>query len=170
MVASVAVNKKVFRAHIIFSIIAHLLLLVQLIWMPVKIKSDDNWLGWKSVASKLEQIQNQNPNRFVFSDNSYKVSAVLNFYSQEHIYAGNIIGKFAYQFALDDNNLSHLHGKDAIYVTSERYRRKNLKVTTIEQMLGEYFSSSALIDSVEIKNRCGSVHRKFYFYECKEYN
>ncbi len=162
-------NDKAVRYQTIFSGIAHLALLVQLVWMPMMIKSDDTWFGWKELAQKVDELEEQNPDDFFFSDNSYKISAVLNFYSDEHIYAGNVIDKFAFQFALDNRDLSHLDGQDAIYVTSERYRRKNLRIGSIESMLEKHFESAQLVDSLVIRDRDGDIHRKFYFYDCDNY-
>ncbi|MDD4528088.1 MAG: hypothetical protein PHF25_08700, partial [Candidatus Margulisbacteria bacterium] len=69
----------------------------------------------------------------------------------------------------DNKDLTHLDGKDAIYVTSERYRRKNLVNGTIESMLENHFEQAMLTDSLIINDRKGVTHRKFYFYHCKDY-
>lgn len=162
-------NDKLIRWQTIFSIVVHIGLLVQLIWAPVKIKSDDTWLGWEELAHKVDSLEKLNPNDFFFSDNSYKIAAVLNFYSNEHIYAGNIIDKFAYQFALDNKDLSHLDGLDAIYVTSARYRRKNLVSGGIEGQLKRHFDTVILLDSLVVKDKRGIEIRRFYFYDCDNY-
>lgn len=162
-------NDKLIRWQTLFSIVVHIALLVQLIWAPVKIKSDDTWLGWEELANKTESLEKLNPNDFFFSDNSYKIAAVLNFYLDEHIYAGNIIDKFAYQFALDNRDLSHLDGLDAIYITSERYRRKNLKSGGIENLLKQHFQTVFLVDSLVVKDKRGIEIRRFYFFDCDNY-
>ncbi|MFA6770153.1 MAG: glycosyltransferase family 39 protein, partial [Bacteroidales bacterium] len=77
-------NDKLIRWQTLFSIVVHIGLLVQLIWAPVKIKSDDTWLGWEELAHKVDSLEKLNPNDFFFSDNSYKIAAVLNFYSAQH--------------------------------------------------------------------------------------
>lgn len=161
-------NDKFIRWQVIFSVIVHILMLAQLIWMPVMVKSDDTWWGWKELHEKVEELQQENPEKFIFSDNSYKISAVLNFYCDQHIYAGNVIDKFAFQFALDNSNLSHLEGKNAIYVTSNRYRRKNLRRGSIESMLKTHFAKAHLKDSLVLEKN-GVTHRKFYFYQCEDY-
>lgn len=162
-------NDKIIRWQTLFSIVVHIGLLVQLIWTPVKIQSDDTWLGWEELATKVDTLKSQNPDNFIFSDNSYKISAVLNFYSDQHIYAGNVIDKFAFQFALDNKDLSHLNGKDAIYVTSNRYRRKNLKNGSIEELLEKHFQTAILLDSLIVTDRRGDEIRRFYFYNCNNY-
>lgn len=163
-------SNKVIRWQTLFSIVVHIALIVQVIWAPVKIKSDDTWLGWEELANKVDILEKENPSKFIFSDNSYKISAVLNFYSDQHIYAGNVIGKFAFQFALDNKDLSHLNGKDAIYVTSDRFRRKNLRSSTIEQLLETHFQTATLLDSLIVKDHRGTEIRRFYFYNCENYH
>ena len=162
-------NDKIIRWQTLFSVIVHIGLIVELIWMPVPVKSDDTWKGWKELANKVESINELNPNHFIFSDNSYKISAALNYYIDQHVYAGNVIGKFAYQFDLDNKDLSHLDGHDAIYVTSARYRRKNLKRGGIEQLLNQHFQTSTLLDSLIVTDHRGSEIRRFYFYDCANY-
>jgi len=169
LVATWLKNDKAIKKQTIFSVVAHLGLIVQLVWMPVMVKSDDTWFGWEELAQKVDQLEKENPRYFIFSDNSYKISAAINFFNHEHIYAGNVIDKFAYQFALDNKDLTHLDGKDAIYVTSERYRRKNLVNGTIESMLENHFEQARLTDSLIINDSKGVTHRKFYFYHCKDY-
>ncbi len=170
MVAPYIKSGKALKIQTLFSVVIHLALLVQLIWMPVEIKSDDTWIGWRELTDKIEEIKEENPDDFIFSDNSYKITAAVNFYLDEHMYAGNIIDRFAYQFALDDQDLSHLEGLDAYYVTSSRYRKKRLREGPVEQLLAPYFSSVKLADSLEIRDRDGDTQRVFYFYDCDNYS
>ena len=169
LAASYLKNDKTIRWQTLFSIVVHIGLVIELIWMPVPVKSDDTWKGWKELASKVDTLQRQNPNDFVFSDNSYKISAVLNFYLDQHIYAGNVIDKFAYQFDLDNKDLSNLDGLNAIYVTSARYRRKNLKNGGIEHLLEQHFQSASLQDSLIVRDHSGKEIRRFYFYNCTDF-
>jgi len=151
------------------SVLFHIAIAVELIWMPVKVNSDDTWWGWDKLVQKVESVKQKSPDYFIFSDNSYKVSAVLNFYMDEHVYAGNVVEKAAFQFALDDSDLTHLRGRDALYVTTDRVRRKRAGEGTVEQILGPYFSSVTIKDSLILKNRAGEEQRRFYFYDCQGY-
>lgn len=160
---------KFIRWQTIFSVVTHLVIVAELIWMPIKVNSDDTWWGWDKLAAKTQSIKEQHPSHFIFSDNSYKVSAVLNFYLDEHVYAGNVINEKAFQFALDDKDLSHLYGKDAIYVTTSRYQRKQASKGTTGQILAPFFASVQPLDSLILKDSQGEIQRKFYFFECKEY-
>ncbi len=169
MVALYLKSNTLLRWQTGFSVIFHIALIAELIWMPVKVNSDDTWWGWERLSQKVESLNARNNQDFIFSDNSYKVSAVLNFYMADHIYAGNVIGKSAFQFALDDDDLSHLNGKDAIYITTDRFRRKRLKEGTVEQILSPYFKSVTILDSLILKDDEGEVQRRFYFYDCQDY-
>lgn len=169
MVALYLKSNSLLRWQTGFSVVFHIALIAELIWMPVKVNSDDTWWGWERLAQKVESLNERNNQDFIFSDNSYKVSAVLNFYMADHIYAGNVIGKSAFQFALDDNDLSGLNGKDAIYVTTDRFRRKRLKEGTVEQILKPYFLSVTIMDSLILKDDKGEEQRRFYFYDCQNY-
>jgi hypothetical protein len=169
MVALYLKSNSLLRWQTGFSVVFHIALIAELIWMPVKVNSDDTWWGWERLAQKVESLNERNNQDFIFSDNSYKVSAVLNFYMADHIYAGNVIGKSAFQFALDDDDLSHLNGKDAIYITTDRFRRKRLKEGTVEQILKPYFQSVTILDSLILKDDEGEEQRRFYFYDCQSY-
>lgn len=169
MVALYLKNNSLIRWQTGLSVIIHIALIAELIWMPVKVNSDDTWWGWERLVQKVESLNSKNNQDFIFSDNSYKVSAVLNFFMADHIYAGNVIGKSAFQFALDDNDLFWLNGKDAIYVTTDRFRRKRLKEGTVEQILKPYFQSVTIMDSLILKDDKGEEQRRFYFYDCQNY-
>ncbi len=170
LAASVIKGRKALRYQTAISMLAHIGLIIQIIWMPIAVKSDDTWSGWDELSNKVEQLDKSGENRFIFSDNSYKISAILNFYLEEHVYAGNVIGQSAYQFALDNHDLSHLDGMDALYVTSERYRKKRAKDGPPEEYLLPYFSSVEMIDSLVIYDIDGEEERKFFFYECLDYS
>lgn len=169
LVAVYIKSDKFIRWQTILSLIVHIAIVVELIWMPIKVNSDDTWWGWDKLAKKTERIKAAKPNHFIFSNNSYKVSAALNFYLKEHVYAGNVINEKAFQFALDDKDLTHLYGRDAIYVTTHRYQKKQAFKGTIEQILSPYFNSVQPLDSLILKDSRGLVKRKFYFFECKNY-
>ena len=157
------------RIQTILSFILHLALLVELIWMPVKVNSDDTWYGWDKLAAKTEEISGKYPSNFIFSDNSYKVSAALNFYLEKHVYAGNVVNEKAFQFALNDKDLSMLQGKDAIYITTGKFLKKKAKKGGPEALLAPFFSSVTMVDSLILKNSSGEIQRKFYFFICNDY-
>lgn len=158
---------KYLRWQIIFSFIIHILVLIEFVFMPISINSNDTWYGWNKLANKVEEIKIDKPSHFVFSDNSYKTTAALNFFSKEHVYAGNIVDKFAFQFGLDDKDLSKLEGEDAIYVSS---LFKRTDVNYLKDMLKVYFDDVKVIDTLNINRPFSSkIERRFVFIECLDY-
>ena len=149
-----------------FSVLIHILLIVELVWMPVPVQSDDTWWGWDKLAVEVQELKREHPDAIVFSDNLYKTSAALNFYLPEHVYAGNLIGKFAYQFALDDADLSSLEGKNALFISSEKHRRGN---ENIQMTLEKYFESVTPLDSIILRDNQNRIRRRFAVFECKYY-
>lgn len=163
-------NIKWLRWQIAFSVFIHIFIFVELVWMPIKINSDDTWFGWKELANEVKTRKTEVPDYFIFSDDLYKTSAALNFYLDEHIYAGNVIESFAYQFALNDSNLDHLLGKNALCITSSKSKRNSPYYEPIEEVLGYYFEEVTLQDSILIKDRRNVVQRRFAVYKCKNYH
>lgn len=167
--ALIVKSDKLIRIQTLFSLILHILIIVQIVRVPIKINSDDTWQGWEELAQKTKEISLEKPDHFIFSDNSYKVSAVLNFYLDKHVYAGNVVGADAFQFALDDKDLSSLKGKSAIYVTTARFEKKRQKTGGAGKILAPYFASVQPIDSLILKNSSGEILRRFYFFDCSHY-
>jgi len=66
------VSRKALPYHIIPSILFHILLLVQIVFYPVPVKSDDTWLGWEELSEEVDVLQKAYTNHFVFSNDGYK--------------------------------------------------------------------------------------------------
>lgn len=94
------ISLKWLRYQIIISLIFHLVFLVEVIFYPVPVKSDNTWYGWEELSEEVQTIQKSVPNSFIFSNDGYKTSAVLDFYLDEDVYAGNVTGDFALQFSM----------------------------------------------------------------------
>lgn len=151
------------------SILLHIVAFIEIAWMPVPVNSDDTWWGWDKLAKEVKAVQGNYPSHFVFSDDSYKTAAALNFYLPQHIFAGNLIEKPAFQFALNDRDVQPLAGRDAIYVTSERNKRR-MTNSQVQDVLRSFFTTVIPLDSVVLKNNKGVIQRKFAVFECKGYN
>lgn len=160
---------KIIRWQTGFSVLLHILAFIELAWMPIPVNSDDTWWGWDKLAKEVKTVKDQHPGYIVFSDDSYKTSAALNFYLPEHIYGGNLIEKHAFQFALDDRNVQSLAGQNAIYVTSELNKRKRQDEGKVQDILQHYFKTVSPLDSIILKNNKGIVQRRFAVFECKGY-
>ena len=117
----------------------------------------------------MNDLSKKFPDSFVFSDDGYKTTAVLNFYLDQQIYAGNIIGKHALQYSVVDADLSSLVGKNALYIDSDR-RFNNLdKSAKVPELLNQYFDKIVELEPIVIRNKKGEALRKFFVYQCQDY-
>ncbi|MCD6543711.1 MAG: glycosyltransferase family 39 protein, partial [Flavobacteriaceae bacterium] len=92
ILASMYISKKMLKSQVIFSVLIHVLLTIQILFYIVPIKSDDTWFGWNKLAIEIEKIQENYQDTFIFSCDNYKTTAALRFYLGKNIYAKNIIG------------------------------------------------------------------------------
>jgi hypothetical protein len=160
---------KAIRWQIGISLFIHLLAIVEIGFMPFPVHSDDTWWGWKQLANKVEKVQQRYPGYFIFSDDSYKTAAVLNFYLPQHVYAGNLIEQDAYQFALNDTALHALANHDGLYVTSALNKHNQSLKGAEKAMLLHYFRSVQPLDSILLKDHQGTIRRRFAVYACQGY-
>ncbi|MEJ8804505.1 ArnT family glycosyltransferase [Pontibacter sp. H249] len=162
--------EKQLKWHLILSVVFHLVLLVQVLFYPVPVKSDDTWWGWDKLAASVKSLKREYPGYFVVSDDGYKTSAVLNFYMDEPIYAGNVIGKHGLQFSLTHADLSHLNGKNAIFLDSKSRFTDTLKSNETDDELNRFFEKVTELEPIIITDENGTPIRKFLVYKCEHYN
>ncbi len=168
ILAGMFINKKLLKTQIIFSIVFHVLVSIQILFFVAPIKSDDTWVGWEELAGEIELLQEEYPNTFVFSDDNYKTSACLNFFMDDKIYAQNIIGKHALHFDYLDDDLSTLNNKNAIFIDSDkRFKNKNKK-EEINPVLQNYFTEVRELKPIIIKIN-NKEERKFWIFYCSNY-
>lgn len=168
ILAGSLINKKWFNVQLIISFIVHLGLLIEILFYPVQIKSDDTWIGWKSLSDKTNDIKRKYKADFIFSADSYKTAAELNLFSDSFIYGQNVIGQNSLHFDFIGTDLSLLNGKDAIFIDSDPGFKNNHKDTVPNNLLKSYFHSITQLTPVLIYN--GDLpRRKFYVYLCKGY-
>jgi len=117
----------------------------------------------------VNDLSKRFPDSFVFSDDGYKTTAVLNFYLDQQIYAGNIIGKHALQYSVVDADLSSLTGKNALYIDSDRRFKTLDKSAKVPELLNQYFDRVVELEPIVIRNKKGKALRKFYVFECQNY-
>ncbi|MTI33642.1 glycosyltransferase family 39 protein [Xanthovirga aplysinae] len=163
------IKEKAIKATLIFSFIVHLALMVQVLFYPIKVKSNDTWYGWDQLATEVKKIKTAHPNSFIFSDNDYKTSAELIFHLNEKVYAGNIIGKPAKQFDYIGDDLSLLAGKNALYIDARPYFKNEMKGNRLPHDLKPYFEEVRELEPILIKKGEKTV-RKFLVYYCKNYH
>ncbi|MFD2514801.1 ArnT family glycosyltransferase [Pontibacter locisalis] len=157
------------RYHLAVSVVLHVLLLVQVVFYPVPVKSDDTWWGWDQLAAEVEILRERYPNHFIVSDDGYKTAAVLNFYMKEDVYAGNVLGKNGLQFSLTHADLSHLKNNDALFIDSNNSFTDTLKSNEIERDLLPYFDQVKELSPIVITDEEGKPVRKFLVFECRNY-
>jgi 4-amino-4-deoxy-L-arabinose transferase-like glycosyltransferase len=163
-------NKKWLRYQLVFSLIIHILLAVEVLFYIVPIQSDDTWFGWKEFASKVEIRRRQYPDAFIFSADDYKTASVLNFYLNEMVYSKNVVGERALQYDFIGTNLSDLNGRDAIFIDSNPWF-DNLQTETkgIHAFYYRYFDQIVPLDPILIEKN-GKPQRKFSLFLCKNYH
>ncbi|WP_299065351.1 glycosyltransferase family 39 protein [uncultured Polaribacter sp.] len=168
IIAGMFINKKLLKIQLIFSIVFHLLVSLQIIFYLVPIKSDDTWVGWKELAAQTEKLKEQYTDVFVFSNDNYKTSAALNFFMDDKVYAQNIIGLPALHFDYLGDNLNDLKGKNAIFIDSDkRFKDKN-KLGKIDSLLIANFKNVTELEPIIIKIN-NKESRKFWIFYCTDY-
>ncbi|QOD60801.1 glycosyltransferase family 39 protein [Polaribacter haliotis] len=168
IIAGMFINKKLLKTQIIISIVFHIAVSLQVIFYLVPIKSDDTWVGWKELASETEELQENYPNTFIFSNDNYKTSACLNFFMDDKVYAQNIIGLPALHFDYLGDDLSTLKGKNAIFIDSDKRFNNKDKLGTIDPLLTTYFKNVAELEPIIIKIN-DKESRKFWVFYCTDY-
>jgi hypothetical protein len=168
IIAGMFISKKLLKAQIITSIVFHVLIAAQILFYLVPIKSDDTWVGWKELAIETTKLQAKYPNSFVFSDDNYKTSAVLNFFMDEKVYAQNIIGLQALQFDYVGDNLSDLNHKNALFIDSDTRFKNADKKGEIPTKLNGYFENITELQPIIITLN-GKEVRKFWVFYCTNY-
>ena len=107
---------RLLRWNLAFSVAFHALFLVELLFYPVVLHTDDTWVGWRALASQLQaRVQ---PGEFVFSADDYKTTAELLFYSDLEVYGRNLLGERALQYDYAGLDVRRLVGRNALFVDS----------------------------------------------------
>ncbi len=162
-------SQKLLKGQVVTSLVLHVLLAVQIVFYPVSVKSDDTWFGWDKFSYTLEERMSDHPGAFLFADDDYKTSAVLDFYLDRKIYAGNVIGGTGKQFGLLDPDLSHLEGSDAIFIDTDKRFKHTDKSGKIPEKLLPYFDRIEELDPILVGKQGKEPLRKFLVYKCYGY-
>lgn len=157
--------------QILTSAVCHVLLVVQIHWYPVNIKSDDTWWGWEDLTEAVEALTENYPDHFLFSLDGYKTSAILAYYlADDEVYSSNVIEENALQFSIERPCLDRLKGKSALFFDSEK---RNLNEEDPDKQydprLDGFFENVVPLDPILIRNDRNEILRKFFVYECKGY-
>jgi hypothetical protein len=163
-------NKKWIRYQLIFSVVLHLLLAIEIIFYAVPIHSDDTWFGWSSFSGKVKTVRKQYPDAFIFSSDDYKTAAILNFYLDETVYSKNVVGQRALQFDFVGTNLQDLNGRDALFIDSNpRFTDLKNENDAIPLFFYSYFDQIIPLEPIIVEKN-GRAERKFSVFFCKNYH
>jgi hypothetical protein len=157
------------RWQLYSALAAHVLLLVQIIFYPIHIQSDDTYWGWEQLSENVSGLEAQFPDHFLFSKDGYKTTAVLNYYLDSRVYAGNVVGKQGLQFSIVDPDLSHLNGKNALFLDSQNMPSNFSDPYTPPEELSQFFSHIRVLPKIVLYNKRGKAFRQFYVVECLGY-
>jgi hypothetical protein len=157
------------RWQLYSALAAHVLLLVQIIFYPIHIQSDDTYWGWEQLSENVSGLEAQFPDHFLFSKDGYKTTAVLNYYLDSRVYAGNVVGKQGLQFSIVDPDLSHLNGKNALFLDSQNMPSNFSDPYTPPEELSQFFSHIRVLPKIVLYNKRGKALRQFYVVECLGY-
>ncbi|MEO6915182.1 MAG: hypothetical protein ABI151_05535, partial [Chitinophagaceae bacterium] len=166
---SIYLSKKWVKYQLLFSVVFHVVMAVEVIFYLVPVRSDDTWFGWDQLAKKVQVINEKYPSGFIFSADDYKTSAILNFYSDRMIYSGNVIGENALQFDYIGTDLKLLRGRNALFINSVPRFMSDARENIYPKELLQYFDSITELDPILLQIG-GKTTRKFLVFYCKNYH
>ena len=162
-------GNRVLKYQLGFALALHFVALYQVINYPIILKSDDTWYGWEELTDEVEELQVEHPDHFLFSNDGYKTTAILNFYLDEPVYAGNVLGEPGFQFEVVNPKLDFLNGQNAIYLDSDKRMRSLDTLEEIPCLLTEYFDTVIQLAPIVIEADNGEIQRKYWVFECRDY-
>ena len=168
ILAGMFISKRLVKIQVLFSIVFHLLVSIQIIWYIAPIKSDDTWVGWKELAEEIRILKENQKNSFVFSNDNYKTSACLNFFMDEKVYAQNIIDLPALHFDYLNDDLSLLDGQNALFIDSDTRFKDDNKLGKHNPLLDQYFDTVSELAPIIVKIN-NLERRKFWIFYCTNY-
>ena len=165
------IKPKAVKWSLIISGVLHIFGLIQVLFVPIPIKSDDTWVGWEQLAEQVRPLDKAYPDHFFFADDHYKTSSIMNFYVEgRYFYGGNIIEHPALQYSIVDADLEHLDGKNAIMIDSEPRDFVEGKERKMINDIFCYFEKIKELDPIYIRNSKGEIIKKFVIRECINYH
>jgi len=142
--------------------------MIEVLFYLFPIKSDDTWFGWKDFANQTEALWSKYPDAFVFSEDNYKTTAQLMFFTDKKVYGRNVIGKNALHYDYIGDDLNQLKGKNALFIDSHQRFSDDKKAGENLPAINHFFESYQELDPILIKHR-GKTVRKFAVYYCIDY-
>lgn len=171
ILAAGAIGRRWVRWHLATGALLHLALVIQVLWYPIPVESDDTWFGWSRLADAVDERLAEHPGAFVFSADHYKTTAELRFYGEAPAYGMNVLGWNALHYDYLGEDLQALVGRDALFLRNEADLEPGPPSGQTERYLErvrEHFREVREVDPVEIRRR-GEVVRLFRVFLCREY-
>jgi hypothetical protein len=159
------------RASLWLSGALHALALVEILFYPVPIRSDDTWYGWRALAAQVARLADAEPGAFLVSADQYKTTAELLFYQSRKVYGPNVLGERGLQFDYIDSRaeLEKLRGRDALFIDSAPHDATPLPSAQVPQAALDRFASCRQLEPI-VLTHAGRVARKFFVYRCSDYH
>lgn len=161
-------KKSMIKWQLIYSIVVHLALAVQVWLYPVTIRSDDTWFGWGQLAQQLDQYTKEYPDAFLVAGDHYKTTAELLFYMDRKVYGQNVFGKKAVHFDYIGDVMTDLNGKDALYIDSDTRFVDEEKGRIAPDHVLHSFERVEELEPIMVYSH-GKPVRKFNVYYCSQY-
>ena len=156
--------------QLIFSLLLHVVMGIEILFYVIPIRSDDTWFGWSTFAEKAGNIKKNYPDAFIFSADDYKTASVLNFFLNEPVYSKNVVGERALQYDFIGTDLRNLNGRDAIYIDSNpRFTDLKNENAAVPSYYYNYFTRIIPLEPILVE-KDGHVERKFSVFLCKDYH
>jgi len=155
--------KKWFKAGLILGLVIVLFMHLMPIFPIFPSRKGDTWTGWQELAEKVMEIKEEmGEDTFIFG-HEYKIPSEITFYTPNHetTHSGEIIGEKGLQYTCW-TNFNELIGNDAIFITSNAQRYRNI------DNIRKYFNSVEEEIPLKIIHR-NRVFRIFYLYRCYSY-
>lgn len=155
--------KKWFTPGLILGLVIVLFMHVMPLAPMFPSRKGDTWTGWKELSAKVMSLkQEMGEGTFIFG-HEYKIPSEITFYTPHHepTHCGEVIGEKGLQYTYW-TNLDELIGRNAIFITSDAQRYRNL------DNVKKYFDSVVEEPPLQIVHR-GRVFRVFYIYRCYNY-
>ncbi len=155
--------KKWFKLGLILGLVIVLFMHLIPIFPMFPSRKGDTWTGWRELVVRVMEIKKEiGEDTFIFG-HEYKIPSEITFYTPSHepTHSGEIIREKGLQYTYW-TNFDELIGKDAVFVTSDAQRYRNI------DNVRKFFDSVTEDPPLKIM-RHNRVFRIFYIYRCFNY-
>ncbi len=160
--AAAAIGSRWIRWQLVWVALFHVALVIELLFYPWPVDSDDTVYGWSQLGRAVERLAVRHPDAFLFSLDSYKTAAELRFETGLQVWGLNVLGYQAYQLDYVGEDPAALAGRDGVLIESAR------RADSYRAELEEVCSALEELAPIDIVRR-GEVVRRFRIHLCRGY-